>query len=184
MEKNMLHKYELMITRSSIMRSCSHQPNYMEPLRAQLEWRWSKLHFSSKNLNFTFQKNSDLTPCLISDLFHVSECEIDHGDCALLTRHLHRHDRGLHGGLGWLLSLYGLWGPCLYYTRATTWENYLNKISRDFGEVHLLGLIIVLQVIELLIDLGGRLICPGKMWSLHQIINNIKFISLPNLKLC
>ena len=61
-KKNMQHKYELMITRSSIMRSCSHQPNYMGPLRAQLEWRWSKLHFSSKNLNFTFQKNSDLTP--------------------------------------------------------------------------------------------------------------------------
>ena len=42
----------------------------------------------------------------LSDLFHVSECEIDHRDCALLTRHLHRHNRGVHGGLGWLLCLY------------------------------------------------------------------------------
>ena len=40
---------------------------------------------------------------------------------------------------------------------------YKSVCTRDFGEVHLLGLIIVLQVIELLIDLGGRMICPGKM---------------------
>ena len=40
---------------------------------------------------------------------------------------------------------------------------YKSVCTRDLGEVGLLGLIIVLQVIELLIDLGGRMICPGKM---------------------
>ena len=85
---------------SSIMKSWSLLQNYMELLRAPLEWRSSKQKMILKGIPFS----------LISDLFHVFECEIDHGDGALLSHHIHCHHRRLHGCLGWLLCLYDLWG--------------------------------------------------------------------------
>ena len=84
---------------SSIMKSWSPLQNYMELLRAPLEWRSYKTENDIKG-------NSHRR--LISDLFHVSECEIDHGDGALFSHHVHCHHRRLHGCLGWLLCLYDL----------------------------------------------------------------------------
>ena len=87
---------------------------------------------------------TSLDSSLFADLLHVSEREGDQRDRPLLSRHLHRHHRRLHGRLGWLLRLHDLWGQSF------------------FMEKHFKFLL--LQVIELLIDLGGRLACPSKMW--------------------
>ena len=117
------------------MKSWSPLQSCIEPPRAPLELRSS---------DFTFIKN--LTCCqnlifcqklwfcakmfkrvyfdlpLISDLFHVSECEIDHGDGALLACNIHCHHRGIHGSLGWILCLYDLWGSLTLGSHLFSYE--------------------------------------------------------------